>query len=88
MKHAAVILYPFQTALHLAVLTDQSETVESLITHGANPVMRDLHGNTPFHAAAMYDRVGCLRAMVPRRRFGQDQPDSLPGIDIINYEGI
>lgn len=38
-----------KTALHFAVLNGNLEVVRSLLAHGANPLIRDVFGNTPLH---------------------------------------
>lgn len=40
-----------RSALHIAVLEDDAEQVEFLLTHNASPNGRDANGHTPFHYA-------------------------------------
>ncbi|KAG7270189.1 hypothetical protein CRUP_016023 [Coryphaenoides rupestris] len=42
----------YQTPLHLAVITQQTEAIEALLLAGADATLTDRHGNTPLHLAA------------------------------------
>jgi len=53
-----------QTALHLAVITDQPSVVRLLINCGASPDIRDRHGNTPLHLACSRGLTGCIIEMM------------------------
>ena len=53
-----------QTPLHLAAITKQPHAVDSLIKAGANPRLRDRHGNTAVHIACAYGDAACLKALL------------------------
>ena len=52
-----------QTALHLAVITNQPAVVRLLVNCGASCEMRDRQGNTAMHLACSRGRVLCIREM-------------------------
>ena len=49
-----------QTALHLAVLTDQPQIVRFLILCGATADIRDRNGFTPLHLACSRGKAQCV----------------------------
>lgn len=53
-----------QTALHLAVLTNQPSNVRWLVVAGACVEMRDIHGNTPLHLATQRGLLRCAEALL------------------------
>jgi len=53
-----------QTALHLAVLTDQAQMVERLLNAGASSDVVDLRGQTCLHTAVLLDTTTCLRLLL------------------------
>lgn len=53
-----------QTPLHLAVITKQPRALDCLIKAGANPRLRDRHGNTAVHIACSYGDATCLKALL------------------------
>ena len=55
-----------QTALHLAVLTNQPELVRKLLVHGAALDIRDRHGNTPLHLACKQGAEECAIKLTRR----------------------
>lgn len=69
-----------QSALHLAVMTNQIEIVEYLIIAGANVELLDFKGNTIAHLACYEGILDCLKILAS---FG-----FLPKmLDTINYDG-
>jgi len=53
-----------QTALHLAVLTDQAAVVERLLNAGASSDVVDRRGQTCLHTAVLLDTTTCLRLLL------------------------
>lgn len=49
--------------LHLAVATGQWQVVRWLIIAGANPSLRDAHGDSPLHIAAKSNDYQCVKAI-------------------------
>ncbi len=52
------------TALHVAVMLENAELVELLLTLGAQPALRDLYGLTPLHLAAELPSDAILKLLV------------------------
>lgn len=59
-----ILSFLFQTPLHLAVITKQPRALDCLIKAGANPRLRDRHGNTAVHIACSYGDATCLKALL------------------------
>ncbi|XP_067652489.1 NF-kappa-B inhibitor cactus-like [Haliotis asinina] len=82
-----------QTPLHLAVITRQIDVVRRLITSGASPDVRDLHGNTPLHIACKEGYDDIVEYLLTPRNVGilTITDSKLPHIShylsIRNYEG-
>ncbi|KAA0717220.1 NF-kappa-B inhibitor epsilon [Triplophysa tibetana] len=71
-----------QTALHLAVIVDQSECVRALLCNGAASEIQDRGGNTPFHLAVREHRTECVRELTSCSR-------TLPEhLNITNFSGM
>uniref|UniRef100_A0A3P9H0F4 NF-kappa-B inhibitor alpha n=1 Tax=Oryzias latipes TaxID=8090 RepID=A0A3P9H0F4_ORYLA len=49
-----------QTALHLAVITEQPQLVDKLLKAGADPVLVDNQGNTALHIACKKGSLACF----------------------------
>ncbi|KAM9704606.1 NF-kappa-B inhibitor alpha-like isoform 1-T1 [Menidia menidia] len=49
-----------QTALHLAVITEQPQLVEKLLKAGADPLLADNGGNTALHMACKRGSLACF----------------------------
>lgn len=49
-----------QTALHLAVITEQPQLVDKLLKAGADPVLVDNRGNTALHIACKKGSLACF----------------------------
>lgn len=52
--------FPVQTALHLAVITEQPKLVESLLKAGCDPRLADRSGNTALHIACKKGSLTCF----------------------------
>ncbi|TMW54839.1 hypothetical protein DOY81_000072 [Sarcophaga bullata] len=52
-----------QTPLHLATLTAQPKIIRMLLIAGAEPTIRDRHGNTALHLACISGEEQCVRAL-------------------------
>ncbi|XP_076874194.1 NF-kappa-B inhibitor alpha-like [Brachyhypopomus gauderio] len=52
-----------QTALHLAVITEQPRTVEALLKAGCDPRMVDHDGNTALHLACRRGSLACFSVL-------------------------
>lgn len=52
------------TQLHLAVENEDLKVVEALLKAGANPNVRDKHGNTPFLLAAKDDNIEMMNLLI------------------------
>lgn len=52
-----------QTSLHLAVIYGQPKILRMLLIAGADPTVRDRHGNTPLHLACIAGDIQCVRAL-------------------------
>ena len=59
-----ILFFLFQTPLHLAVITKQPRALDCLIKAGANPRLRDRHGNTAVHIACSYGDATSLKALL------------------------
>ena len=89
---------PRQTPLHLAALTGDAELVRHLLVAGADPSLRDRHGNTALHIACeRADRAAVLNLTEPVtaeevreaacRYTCQPRPVAAAQIDEWNYQG-
>lgn len=56
-----------QTPLHLAVITQQKEAVETLLLAGADPTLTDRHGNTVVHLAAQQEGGGMIQFLLQHK---------------------
>ena len=55
---------PFpQTALHLAVITEQPHVVEMLLKAGCDPCLVDQNGNTALHIACKRGSLACFAVL-------------------------
>ncbi|KAJ8673325.1 hypothetical protein QAD02_004587 [Eretmocerus hayati] len=52
-----------QTALHLAVITNQPKVVRKLVISGADLTIRNFHGNTALHLACVTGNMECCLAL-------------------------
>jgi len=64
-----------QTALHLAVVTDQPAVVRLLVNCGASRDIRDRHGNTALHLACSRGLTRCIVEMM--REFTMEEHTEL-----------
>ncbi|XP_038643272.1 NF-kappa-B inhibitor epsilon-like [Scyliorhinus canicula] len=53
----------FQTPLHLATYTQQTNIVRNLVVKGADTELQDRNGNSPLHLACLYSLEDCLQAL-------------------------
>lgn len=73
-----------QTALHLAVLTNQPNIVRPLVLAGTNLMLRDHHGNTPLHLACRNGFLECAKqltreiTLLEEQYIGVTSPSHLP----------
>lgn len=51
---------PLQTALHLAVITEQPHLADRLLKAGADPLLADNSGNTALHIACKRGSLACF----------------------------
>lgn len=71
-----------QTALHLAVITEQPQVVERLLKAGCDPALVDNNGNTALHIACRTGSLACFGLLT------QNCPEYLPSIlQKPNYSG-
>ncbi|XP_066532069.1 nuclear factor of kappa light polypeptide gene enhancer in B-cells inhibitor, alpha b [Hoplias malabaricus] len=74
--------YQRQTALHLAVVTEQPLVVERLLKAGCDPTLVDNNGNTALHIACRSGSLACFSLLT------QNCPEQLPRIlQTPNYSG-
>lgn len=52
--------FRLQTALHLAVITEQPQLLDQLLKAGADPLLVDNSGNTPLHIACKRGSLTCF----------------------------
>ncbi|ELU11258.1 hypothetical protein CAPTEDRAFT_156381 [Capitella teleta] len=86
-----------QSALHLAVLTEQPPLVRRLVARGAKLEARDHNGNTPLHLACLHGFEACIEMLTTPLRAEEEeerpgaycvQPQSIPqDLSIKNYQG-
>ena len=79
MNH--IYLLYLQTALHLAVLTEQPMVVEQLMDAGADPNSQDRNGQTAIHLCAANGDNRCLTKIIHAK------PKNLD-LEIKNYDGL
>ncbi|XP_041043133.1 NF-kappa-B inhibitor epsilon [Carcharodon carcharias] len=53
----------FQSALHLAVYTEQLNVIRELMLKGVSLDQQDWNGNTPLHLACQYQLLDCVRLL-------------------------
>uniref|UniRef100_A0A182RBK8 Uncharacterized protein n=1 Tax=Anopheles funestus TaxID=62324 RepID=A0A182RBK8_ANOFN len=81
-----------QTALHLAVLTDQSKIVRRLLIAGIDRTIRDLDGNTALHLASGMGKVNIVKELLTPPSFndiaqGVSQTKVPQDMESWNYDG-
>ena len=77
-----------QTALHLAVITNQPDIVNKLVMSGANPHIRDRNGNTPLHLAATQGNIDCVKELIKSCQcVYAHNPEVKAFINLFNYAG-
>lgn len=72
-----------QTALHLAVITEQSEVVASLVRGGCDPQLVDDSGNTALHIACRKGSVTCFSVLT--QACSSSQLNAM--LNTLNYSG-
>uniref|UniRef100_UPI0037E80BD4 B-cell lymphoma 3 protein homolog isoform X2 n=1 Tax=Semicossyphus pulcher TaxID=241346 RepID=UPI0037E80BD4 len=70
-----------QTPLHLAVITQQANMVEALLSAGADPAALDRHGQTALHLCCEYNQRDCLSVVLSHSL-------SSACLEIRNFEGL
>lgn len=84
--------YQKQTALHLAVITNQLEAVDLLLDHSASPHLTDRQGNGLLHLTVKHNSVAALSRVLHRcaaKSEPTDQGSNTPvDLNIRNFEGI
>ncbi|KAJ7995986.1 hypothetical protein DPEC_G00232400 [Dallia pectoralis] len=70
-----------QTALHLAVIVDQSQCIRGLLWGGASAEIQERGGNTPLHLAVRELRRDCVREITSNCQ-------SSDYLHISNYSGV
>lgn len=53
-------MFPLQTPLHLAVITNQAEVCQHLLQSGCDPTLVDNRGDTPLHIACRHGNLLCF----------------------------
>ncbi|XP_050077947.1 NF-kappa-B inhibitor cactus [Anopheles maculipalpis] len=81
-----------QTALHLAVLTDQPQIVRRLLNAGVDQTIRDVDGNTALHLACGLGKVKMVKELLAPISFnenpqGPSQTEAVQDIELWNYDG-
>ncbi|KAE8587417.1 hypothetical protein XENTR_v10021965 [Xenopus tropicalis] len=72
-----------QTALHLAVITEQQDISQSLLQAGCDPEIQDFCGNTALHIAC---KQGSLRGVGVIFQYCEKQLPAL--LQSVNYDGM
>ena len=75
------VIIPFQTALHLAVLTKQPNVIEQLMGADADANVQDRNGQTAIHLCAANGDLGCLTQIMNKK------PKNLD-LEIKNFNGL
>ena len=82
-----------QTALHLAVITNQPKVVRKLVVAGADLSIRNYQGNTALHLACMSSNLDCVKALTePITKVDKDSllaklPTVSQNLEQPNYNG-
>lgn len=79
--------YCGQTAMHLAVLMQQSQTVRKLIDAGADMNVRDNRCNSPLHLAVLNQDVNCLSVILSAVYPGDQKRKPIANLEQWNYDG-
>lgn len=74
--------FPRQTALHLAVITEQPQLVEKLLKAGSDPRLSDDSGNTALHIACKKGSLACFSLITQNSKHPLTSIMSFP-----NYSG-
>lgn len=75
-------LFPPQTALHLAVITEQPHLVDRLLKAGCDPRLADNSGNTALHIACKRGSLACFGVITQNSQHHLSSIVSFP-----NYSG-
>ncbi|XP_067877818.1 NF-kappa-B inhibitor epsilon [Heterodontus francisci] len=86
----------FQTPLHLAMYTRQTNIVRQLVLKGADTELQDHNGNTPLHLACQYSLQECVQALTKPvttkecALFGRDASNALgpQNLERHNWQGL
>ena len=78
----AFIFFSLQTALHLAVVTEQPHLVERLLKAGCDPRLADNSGNTALHVACKKGSLACFSVLTQNCHYHLSSILTMP-----NYSG-
>ncbi|XP_067831846.1 NF-kappa-B inhibitor epsilon [Heptranchias perlo] len=86
----------FQTPLHLATYTRQTNIVRQLVLKGVDTELQDRNGNTPLHLACQYSLEECMQALTKPitakelALFGRDASNALgpQNFERHNWQGL
>ena len=82
------MVYFFQTPLHLATLTRQTDALSLLLSSGADLATVDRHGDTAIHLAAQFDYIECLEILLEFAGLEMGEKKKRHSVvDILNFEG-
>jgi len=76
-----------QTALHLAIITNQSEAARLLLDQKASVNISDRHGNGLIHLSVKYRSLDCLRLFLGENMNTRGHGLGLD-LNALNYEGL
>ncbi|XP_070494282.1 NF-kappa-B inhibitor cactus [Chironomus tepperi] len=80
-----------QSALHLAVLLNQSLTIKRLIDAGADVNIRDNRCNSPLHLAVLNEDINSVKiilaAIYPKSKTSSNEDELIANLEQWNYDG-
>ena len=75
-----------QTPLHISVLSRHLLITKLLLQQGANPRLRDRHGNTALHLACRLGDVEAVKILMAKEIHCESQSTSY--VNFLNYDGL